>query len=218
MSYVERTRTAGLIPAVIAGIFVLASLFLTAAQAETIYKFTDRYGNTTFSDHKQGPGFKVYKLRSKGWVNRLDSRANLAYARKNREKYRSMVSQASSQFGLTPELLHAVITVESAYNATAVSSAGAMGLMQLMPDTAARYGVRDAFNAAENIRGGSSYLQDLMEMFNGNLKLVLAAYNAGEGAVQKYGNSIPPYTETRQYVRKVMEHYQLLLGQQVSMR
>ena len=195
-----------------------AMLVVAPVQAETIYKYTDRFGNTTFSDRKLAPGYKIYHIRQKGWVNRLDSRANLAFARKNREKYRTMVQHASSRYGLSPELLHAVITVESAYNHRAVSSAGAMGLMQLMPDTAARYGVADAFDAGENIRGGSSYLRDLMGMFDGDLKLVLAAYNAGEGAVEKYGFTIPPYAETRQYVRKVLEHYQLLLKQQVTMR
>ena len=186
---------------------------MPAASAGNIYKYVDRYGNVTYTDRKAGPGYKVLDFTTKGWINRLDSSANLAYARRNREKYRALVSDASTSFDLSPALLHAVITVESAYNHRAVSPAGAMGLMQLMPGTADRYGVRDAFDPRENIRGGCAYLRHLMGLFDGDLKLVLAAYNAGEGAVQKYNLSIPPYRETQDYVRKVLEHYQLLLKQ-----
>ena len=193
-------------------------LLSTLASAEFVYKYTSTDGHITYTDTKSGPGYKVLDIRTKGWVDRTSSKDNLAFAEKNRERYRSQVALASSQFDLSPELVHAVITVESSYNNRAVSPAGAMGLMQLMPGTAARYGVQDAFNADDNIRGGSHYLQDLMSLFKGDLKLVLAAYNAGEGAVQKYGNTIPPYLETRNYVRKVLEHYKLLLEQQVSMR
>lgn len=198
----------------------LPLLPVSPALADVVYKYTDQYGNVTYTDTKGGSGYEeILDFRTKGWVDRTDSSANLAYARKNRERYRSMVDTASREYDLSPELLHAVITVESAYNNRAVSPAGAMGLMQLMPETAARYGVKDAFNAVENIRGGSHYLRDLMDLFQGNLKLVLAAYNAGEGAVQKYGLTIPPYRETRNYVRRVLEHYQLLLLQpRVSMK
>ena len=104
-------------------------------------------------------------------------------------------------------LLHAVITVESAYNAHAVSRAGAQGLMQLMPATAERFGVKDPFNPKQNINGGSRYLSYLMELFNGDFRLALAAYNAGENAVKRHGNRIPPYKETQNYVRKVMKYY-----------
>jgi soluble lytic murein transglycosylase-like protein len=100
-----------------------------------------------------------------------------------------------------------VVQAESAYNSKAVSTAGAMGLMQLMPATAERYGVADVWDPRQNLNGGARYLRDLLDMFKNNLKLALAAYNAGESAVMKYGNRIPPYPETQNYVRKVIDFY-----------
>ena len=103
-----------------------------------------------------------------------------------------------------------MIQTESAYDEKAISSAGAVGLMQLMPATAKRYGVSNRKNATQNIDGGTHYIKDLHKMFDSNLKLVLASYNAGEGAVKKYKNTIPPYPETQNYVRKVMGLYRKL--------
>jgi soluble lytic murein transglycosylase-like protein len=100
-----------------------------------------------------------------------------------------------------------VITAESAYDPEAISRTGAIGLMQLMPGTARRYGVANRRNPEDNISGGARYLVDLLKMFNNNLQLALAAYNAGENAVKEYGNKIPPYKETQNYVRKVLEYY-----------
>jgi soluble lytic murein transglycosylase-like protein len=100
-----------------------------------------------------------------------------------------------------------VIRAESGYNSTAVSHAGAGGLMQLMPGTAERYGVRDRFDPAQNLRGGATYLRDLMQMFDDNLPLALAGYNAGENAVINNGYKIPPYAETREYVKRVLQYY-----------
>ena len=108
---------------------------------------------------------------------------------------------------LEPELLHAVVRAESAYDPDAVSSAGAVGLMQLMPDTARRYGVSDRRDPDANVLAGASYLRDLIAEFEQDLELALAAYNAGENAVRSYGNRIPPYPETQGYVRKVLRYY-----------
>ena len=108
---------------------------------------------------------------------------------------------------MDPALIHAVISVESGYNPSARSSAGAVGLMQLMPGIARRYGVKDRLDPAQNILGGARYLRDLEVMFSNNLQLVLAAYNAGEEAVLKYGRRVPPYRETAAYVPKVMGYY-----------
>lgn len=121
--------------------------------------------------------------------------------------FSAMIDRAAIAHGLDPWLLHAVIRAESAYNPVARSSKGAMGMMQLMPDTAARYGVRDPWNPEENIHAGARYLKDLMGMFGWDVRLAVAAYNAGEGNVQKYGNQIPPFGETRDYVSKVLGFY-----------
>lgn len=121
--------------------------------------------------------------------------------------YRGQVLAAANATRVDAALIHAVITVESGYNPSARSSAGAVGLMQLMPGTAKRYGVKDRLDPAQNIIGGARYLRDLNVLFDGDLKLVLAAYNAGEEAVIRYGRRIPPYRETAAYVPKVLNHY-----------
>jgi soluble lytic murein transglycosylase-like protein len=110
---------------------------------------------------------------------------------------------------LDPYLVFLVIEQESHFRVRAVSPKGAQGLMQLMPGTARRLGVRHPFDAAENIRGGTKYLRELMDMFSGQVNLVLASYNAGEGAVLKYGRNVPPYRETREYVKKIGKRYGL---------
>jgi hypothetical protein len=122
-------------------------------------------------------------------------------------KYSSLIETASRTHGVDANLVHAVITAESGYNARALSRAGAQGLMQLMPDTARRYGVQNSWDPAENINGGVKYLKDLLQMFEGNLELAVAAYNAGENAVIRHGRKIPPYAETVHYVPKVLGFY-----------
>ena len=124
----------------------------------------------------------------------------------NQKRYASDIQRIARQHGLDPLLLHAVISAESAYNPGAVSHAGAQGLMQLMPFTARRFGVNNPLNPKQNIQGGARYLRWLLDKFN-NIKLALAAYNAGEGAVMRYGNAIPPYRETQEYVIKVLDFY-----------
>jgi soluble lytic murein transglycosylase-like protein len=118
--------------------------------------------------------------------------------------YAPLVEEMAAEAGVDAALVHAVITAESGYNHKAVSRTGAQGLMQLMPGTAKRYAVKDAFDPRENIRGGTLYLRDLLQMFGGDLRLAVAAYNAGEQAVMRYGRTIPPYRETLAYVPKVI--------------
>jgi soluble lytic murein transglycosylase-like protein len=122
-------------------------------------------------------------------------------------RYERMVDEVSRAYGLESALLHAVISVESSYNPKAVSNKGAAGLMQLMPGTARRYGVTDAFDPAQNLGGGARYLRDLLAMFDSDVSLALAAFNAGENAVMKYGRRIPPYRETLRYVPRVLDYY-----------
>jgi soluble lytic murein transglycosylase-like protein len=122
-------------------------------------------------------------------------------------RYSPIIDAASRNHGVEVALVHAVITAESGYNASAVSRAGARGIMQLMPDTARRFGVQNIMDPTENIHGGVKYLRELLTMFNGNKELAVAAYNAGENAVIRAGNRIPPYAETTHYVPKVLGLY-----------
>ena len=130
----------------------------------------------------------------------------------DRKLYTPIILAVAKEHQLDPALLHAVITVESGYNAKARSPKGAVGLMQLMPDTAKRYDVTNIWDPRDNVRGGARYLRDLLAQFNNNLALALAAYNAGEGAVTQYGNKIPPFAETLVYVPKVLQQYRLMAG------
>ncbi|GAB4279843.1 MAG: hypothetical protein Kow0065_25160 [Methylomicrobium sp.] len=167
-----------------------------------IYKYVSPTGKVYYTDR---PTHRFYKriIRTRpasyNWaVGRMKS---------NKRKYDDIIAKAASDFQLDEKLVHAVIQAESAYHAQAVSSAGAVGLMQLMPDTARRYGVNDRTDPVQNVYGGTHYLKDLLAMFDSNLTLAIAAYNAGEGAVKKYNNSIPPYPETRNYVKQVLAFY-----------
>ena len=116
----------------------------------------------------------------------------------------SMVKESAQKYNVPENLVHSVIKAESGYNQNAISPVGAGGLMQLMPDTAKRFGVSNRFDARQNIDGGTHYLRVLLDMFDGDTKLAVAGYNAGEGAVIKYGYKIPPYRETQDYVKKVI--------------
>jgi soluble lytic murein transglycosylase-like protein len=122
-------------------------------------------------------------------------------------KIDSLIRFYGQQYGVDPYLIYCTMSQESSFNTGAMSPKGAQGLMQLMPDTAARYGVTNPYDVAQSIKGGTRYLKDLLKMFNGRVDLALAGYNAGEGAVMKYGNSIPPYTETRNYVKLILKRY-----------
>lgn len=123
-----------------------------------------------------------------------------------RRKIAPFVNETAKKYGMEPEFIHAIISAESAYRPNATSSAGAMGLMQLMPFTAERFGVSNAYNPEKNVNAGTKYLRELYDEF-GSLELAAAGYNAGEGAVRKYHNSIPPFKETQAYVPRVMAFY-----------
>ena len=171
-----------------------------------IYKYVDKHGRIILTDKPRSDNYKLLVKTWKGWE---EKKSNVAYDKftVNKKKYASTIDYYASRYRLPTSLLHAVITAESAYDPNAISRAGAVGLMQLMPETAKRYGVKNRRNPSDNVNGGTRYLRDLLKMFNNNVVLALAAYNAGEGAVKKHGNKIPPYKETRNYVKKVIAYY-----------
>lgn len=139
--------------------------------------------------------------------------ADITLESKPRSTYSSLpynheVVAAAKETSLDPALIHAVIATESKHNPRAQSNKGAFGLMQLMPATASRFNVKDRNDPKQNIVAGAKYLRELLTLYKGDLKLTLAAYNAGPGAVKKYSNHIPPYRETMHYVPKVLKYYQ----------
>jgi len=136
----------------------------------------------------------------------LASHLSAASAADLRNLYDPLIKKAAKKHLIDQELVHVVIRAESNYDAFAISSAGAMGLMQLMPATARQYGVNNVFDPAQNIEGGVRYLKDLVRLYGGKTRLVLAAYNAGQEAVRKY-NGIPPYPETKNYIAGIMKTY-----------
>jgi soluble lytic murein transglycosylase-like protein len=170
------------------------------AQADAqIYAWRDANGTLVLSDRAIEKPTAVYKVEgAPSYVSTTPAESPTA-----REKYEPLVLEHANRHSLRPELVRAVIQVESGYNPRARSPKGAMGLMQLMPETARELGVRNAYDPEDNIRGGTRYLRLLLDKYRGDEELALAAYNAGSGAVDRHGKRIPPYKETRDYVRKV---------------
>lgn len=182
-------------------VFLLLSV--SSVAVADIYKRVGSDGRVYYTDRpEKGLNFRlIIRTPPKTYTR------DLKFMSGNKKKYQDLISKAAARHQVDPKLLHAVIQAESAYNPHAVSSAGAVGLMQLMPDTARRYGVTDRHDASQNIDGGTRYLKDLLAMFNSNLKLAVAGYNAGEGAVMKYNYTVPPYRETQNYVQHVLNLY-----------
>jgi len=171
-----------------------------------LFKKVDKQGRVYFTDSPEGSGYRL--------IMRTPKKGSIAYKKflENRRQLSPLIRRQASQLKVDPALVLAVIHAESFYDKNAVSSAGAVGLMQLMPKTAERFGVSNRNDALQNIRGGVLYLRHLLKLFDYDIRLVLAAYNAGESAVAKYGNQIPPYPETQQYVKKVVTYYQQYLS------
>jgi soluble lytic murein transglycosylase-like protein len=181
---------------------VALCLGLTAASpaAAQIYAIRDENGVLTLSDKPLGEGAQTYAVRGASSTVRA-TRGSGDGVRSS--QWDDVIDFRAREHGIRPDLVRAVIQVESAFNPRARSHKGAMGLMQLMPGTARDLGVRNAYDPIENIRGGVLYLRSLLDQFNGNEELALAAYNAGPGAVNKYGGTVPPYRETRDYVTRI---------------
>jgi soluble lytic murein transglycosylase-like protein len=185
---------------------LLASGLATPASAE-IYSFTDENGVMHFSNVPTDERYVPLTGPNAGVKKAGAGSSNTQAEPRTKTQYRGIIEEIARTYGLESALIHAVVSVESAYRVGAVSKKGAGGLMQLMPETAQRYGVADRFDPVQNLHGGARYLSDLLKMFKGDMRLTLAAYNAGENNVIKYGNQIPPFQETRAYVPKVMELY-----------
>jgi len=177
-----------------------------------IYKCIDNNGQIHYTDRPKNSCYKLIYESGDFSSFSTDDYQGSSRIHRRFNRYKDLVEEIAHETLVEPELLHAVIQTESAYNPKAVSPKGAVGLMQLMPGTAKRYGVHDRTDVSSNLYGGARYLNYLLKLFNNNLKLALAGYNAGENAVIRYGYQIPPYRETRNYVRKVLALYQTHLS------
>jgi soluble lytic murein transglycosylase-like protein len=186
------------------GLGLAAALMAAPARAD-IYRYEDKDGVIHFSNvNKRGKVVARGKAKTKGLAPKASSAQTPA-------DYDAFIREAANLYQIPEALVRAVIRVESNFDPRAISRANARGLMQLIPATAERMLVTDAFDARQNVLGGTRYLRVLANLFNGNLQLTLAAYNAGEGAVIRY-RGIPPYEETQAYVTRVLEFYNLYRG------
>ena len=176
----------------------------------TIYSYVDADGVRNFSNRRprgvanvtsKSIQYAVFKMEA-CYACGLQPGVNFSTTRLNTTAYKDEIALASRTYGVDEAIIRAIIHAESAFRPTALSRVGAQGLMQLMPATARRFGVADAYDAAQNIQGGVQYLSWLLKRYGGDLKLAAAGYNAGEGAVDKY-RGVPPYSETRRYVERV---------------
>lgn len=172
----------------------LSTLLYQAVAHAQIYRYIDAEGVTHLTNHKIHPRYQPFTPSPQT-------------SKQSSPSIDTLIKQIATQFNLDASLLHSIIMVESSYNPRAISPKGAIGLMQLMPDTAKRFGITKLFDPEQNIIAGARYLRFLFRLFNNNLPLVLAAYNAGEGMIKKYNYTIPPFKETHEYVKKVLKIY-----------
>jgi soluble lytic murein transglycosylase-like protein len=173
-----------------------------------IYRYVDADGVAHFTDKPDSRRYQLVDLTPKGLTRSGDRYDPGLLARA--AQYDGIIEAEAKSAGVEPNLLRAVIVVESGFNSSAVSKRGAVGLMQLMPETATRFGVSNRYDPRQNVRGGALYLGFLINRFRQNVRLALAAFNAGEDAVDRSSGQIPPFTETLEYVPKVLGIYQAL--------
>ncbi len=203
-------------PRCLAGPLLIVALAASPCARADIFSYTDSQGVAHFSNVPTDSRFSLLltspredtpaSVIAKPGVNWL-ARA---------EQFTSAISNAAKANTVPAALVKAVIVVESGFNPRAVSKKGAAGLMQLQPQTARRYGVKDIYDPEQNIRAGAHYLSDLLVRYNSNLEFALAAYNAGEHAVERYGRHVPPFAETQSYVPNVMRIYRRLTEEAAS--
>jgi soluble lytic murein transglycosylase-like protein len=207
---------------------VLALSLVSLSAFADIYEYIDEAGVSHYSDTPDDEHFVLIiktelpaaevapELATAVALNNpptISQNANVTRLGMTQPQLIAQIEQSAKNNQLDSELIHAVMHVESAYKVNAKSPKGAQGLMQLMPATASRFGVSNSNDPAQNIEGGAKYLRELLTLFNNDVSLAVAAYNAGETAVIKYGNRIPPYKETQAYVPKVIKIYKALLKQ-----
>jgi hypothetical protein len=189
-------------------VLIFCFLFSTLGYSQSYY-YKNEGGVAIYTNiQPDSGGFKTLRTPWGKTRSKKPSYGSIKYS----DGYNKYIERFAKRYSLDPNLIKAIIKIESNFDPKAVSRKGAMGLMQLMPQTALNNGVSNPFDPAQNIQGGTKYFKKLMNMFNGNLKLALAGYNAGENAVIKYGFKIPPYNETQNYVEKVLYHYSNLSG------
>lgn len=195
-SRIRRSRPSGIIARRLLGILaVLVSTSNPSVLADAqVYQYVGPQGEVSLTDVPANTQEAEAQVKARYHVSLSDAEVEQA------------VAYAARRHDIQPALLLAVMKAESSFNPIVVSKAGAVGLMQLIPETAIRHGVRNLYNTDENITGGAKHLRYLLDRFHGNVKLALAAYNAGERKVDRYGK-IPPYKETQLYVQKVMGYY-----------
>ena len=194
-----------------AAMTVCATAICSASPA--IYKYVDADGVAHFTDKPDSRRYALVDLTPKGLTRSGDHYDPRLLARAAR--YDAIIEAEAKSAGVEPNLLRAVIVVESGFNSRAVSKRGAVGLMQLMPATATRFGVSNRYDPRQNVRGGALYLGFLINRFRQNVRLAVAAFNAGEDAVERNSGQIPPFSETLEYVPRVLKIYRALTEQQL---
>jgi soluble lytic murein transglycosylase-like protein len=194
--------------------FLIATLLAASAAAahSQIYTYVDADGLRHYTDVPDNNRYRLLILSPRERTASGDRYDAMLLAKAGR--YDSIIERAATAASVEPNLLRAVIVVESGFNSRAVSKRGAMGLMQLMPATATRFGVSNPYDPLQNVHAGARYLKFLIDRFGQDVRLALAAYNAGEDAVDRNGGQIPPFSETMAYVPRVLKIYQMLRNQQ----
>lgn len=204
----------------LAGGLLLSAALVKTADAGEFFMLKDARGVVYFTDQPPAPGSRARVIRRYATSEKQGSAApGAAYTapryRNFSGQYDHVIQEAARRQGLDPLILKAVMKVESDFNPYAVSSKGAQGLMQLMPATAREMNVRRVFDPVENVHGGAAYLRKMLNRFSGDLRLALAAYNAGPKAVEQH-RGVPPFDETRRYIQKVQSAYASLSGRSYS--
>ena len=177
-----------------------------------VFSFTDASGVAHFSNVPSDSRYQLLVATPVEPAARVEKGPAINWLARSAQ-YEGVIRGAAKDATIQAALLRAVIVVESGFNPRATSKKGAVGLMQLLPATAKRYGVKNIYDPEQNVRAGARYLSDLLVRFDSNLELALAAYNAGEEAVERYGRHVPPFRETLAYVPSVMKVYQRLMDQ-----